>query len=488
MTNRSESETAPAVVTPQPFWVAGERRTGAVTAEVRSPYDGRVVATVSQPDSTAVDEAVQAAADTFPVLARTPAHVRADALAYVARRLIEDLDRFAEAIVAESGKPIRLARMETVRAAANFRTASEEARRIEGTFGALDGDPIGSGRLGAVRRFPVGPVLGITPFNFPLNLVTHKLAPALAVGAPLVLKPAPQTPVTALLLAELVAETELPGGALSVLPIPNGPELDALVRDPRLPIVSFTGSEVGWDIKAALPRKQVLLELGGNAAAVVHADAPDLDHAAQSIALGSFAQAGQTCISTQRVLVHSAVAEDFTNRLLEATASLGTGDPLDEATVVGPLVSEAAAERVALWVDEAVSAGAQQLCGGVREGNNYAPTLLTEVTDDMRVWREEIFGPVATIAPYDELDDALASVNASRFGLQAGIFTADLQVALRAHRELEVGTVIVGDSPSYRADPLMPYGGWKDSGSGREGVRAAMQELTAVRSLVIPSD
>jgi aldehyde dehydrogenase (NAD+) len=331
-------------------------------------------------------------------------------------------------------------------------------------------------------------VLGITTYNFPLNLVTHKLAPALAVGAPLVLKPAPQTPMTALLLAELVAETELPGGALSVLPIPNGPELDALVRDPRLPIVSFTGSEVGWDLKAALPRKQVLLELGGNAAAVVHADAPDLDHAARSIALGSFAQAGQTCISTQRVLVHSAVAEDFKQRMLDATAALGTGDPRDEATVVGPLVSEAAAQRVALWVDEALAAGAEKLCGGVRDGNTYAPTLLSQVTDDMRVWREEIFGPVATILPYDELDDALASVNASRFGLQAGIFTADLQVALRAQRELEVGTVIVGDSPSYRADPLMPYGGWKDSGSGREGVRAAMQELTEVRSLVIDAD
>jgi len=479
---------APQALSTYPFWLAGEPVAGEVVAEIRSPFDGRVVATVGQPDSRAVERAVQAAVDAFPVLAQTPAHVRAEALAHVARRLLEERERFAESIVAESGKPIKLARLETVRAAANFRTASEETRRIEGTFGALDGDPIGAGRIGVVRRFPVGPVLGITPFNFPLNLVAHKLAPALAVGAPLVLKPAPKTPVTACLLAELVAETDLPGGALSVLPIPNGPELDALVRDPRLPIVSFTGSEVGWELRAALPRKRVLLELGGNAAAVVHRDAPDLDQAAQSIAIGAFAQAGQTCISTQRVLVHADVAEEFTAKLLDATAQLGTGDPLDETTVVGPLVTEAAAERVSAWVDEALDAGARKLCGGEREGNTYAPTLLADVGTDARVWREEIFGPVATVSTFDDIDDAFGAVNASRFGLQAGIFTTDLQVVLKAHRELEVGTVIVGDSPSYRADPLMPYGGWKDSGVGREGVRAAMDELTEVRSLVMGAD
>jgi aldehyde dehydrogenase (NAD+) len=347
----------------------------------------------------------------------------------------------------------------------------------------LDGDPIGAGRMGIVRRFPVGPVLGITPFNFPLNLVAHKVGPALAVGAPIILKPAPQTPLTALRLGEFIAETELPAGALSVLPVPNGPLLDQLVADPRLPVISFTGSQVGWAIRASQPRKRVLLELGGNAVAIVHADA-DLERAARAIAAGAFIQAGQTCISTQRVLVHADVAERFNALLVDAAAALAVGDPADDNTIVGPMVSDDAAERVARWIDEAVAEGADVCCGGTRDGTTFAPTVVAGANPTSRIWAEEVFGPVVATRPYRDIDEAFAQANASRFGLQAGIFTSDLGLAMRAHRELVVGTVIVGDSPSYRADPL-PYGGWKESGVGREGIRFAMDELTDSRSMVL---
>jgi acyl-CoA reductase-like NAD-dependent aldehyde dehydrogenase len=466
-----------------PYLVAGEWVSGPNTYTVHHPFDGRAVAEVAIPSTADVERAVAAAAATFPVLAGLPAHVRAKALDQVAQGLADARGLFAETITAESGKPIRWARIEVGRAIANFRTAAEEAKRMSGEVVRLDGDPVGEGRVGWVRRFPIGPVLGITPFNFPLNLVTHKVAPALAVGAPIVLKPAPQTPLTALRLAELIAATELPEGSLSVLTLPNGPELDALVADPRLPIVSFTGSEIGWEIKGALPRKRVLLELGGNAAAIVHSDA-DVDAAVASVAAGGFVQAGQTCISTQRVLVHADIAEAFTSRLVEATRALTVGDPSDDATFVGPMVNETAASRVEEWIRDAVSGGATLLCGGQRSGTSVTPAVLSNVSPERRVWCEEAFGPVLAVTTYEDISDAFDRVNDSRYGLQAGIFTSDIELALRAHRELVVGTVMVGDSPSYRADN-MPYGGWKDSGVGREGIRAAIDELTDRRGLVL---
>lgn len=389
----------------------------------------------------------------------------------------------AELITAESGKPIRWARVEMARGAANFNRAAEEAKRFSGEMVRLDDDPVGTGRVGMVRRFPVGPVLGITPFNFPMNLVSHKVAPAIAVGAPILLKPAPQTPLTALRLAEIVAETDLPSGTLSVLPVPNGELLDRLVQDPRLPVVSYTGSEIGWSIKAGLPRKRVLLELGGNAAAIVHTDA-DTAHAAQSVAIGGFIQAGQTCISTQRVYVHRSLQHEFTTALVAVARGLRTGDPFDEETMIGPMVNSAAADRVSEWIEEAQSLGASLLCGGERVGNTIAPTVLAGGDHQARVWREEVFGPVVIVDSYDSIDEAIDRVNESRFGLQAGVFTSDMSVAFKAHRELQVGNVIIGDSPSYRSDS-MPYGGWKDSGVGREGVRWAMEELTDTRGLIL---
>jgi aldehyde dehydrogenase (NAD+) len=368
-----------------------------------------------------------------------------------------------------------------------FRTAAEEARRWSGEVQRLDTDAAGAGRMGVVRRMPRGPVLAIAPFNFPLNLVAHKVAPALAVGAPVLIKPAPATPLSSLLLGELLAETDLPEGSWSVLPVPND-RMPALVADPRLPVVSFTGSgPVGWAIRDAVPRKHVTLELGGNAAVVVCADwstDADLDRAAARIATFSNYQAGQSCVSVQRVLADRVVHDALVERVVAAVEAQQVGDPADERTDVGPLINIDAATRVEAWVDEAVAGGAKLLTGGTRDGASYAPTVLADVPADAKVAEDEVFGPVLTVAPFDGLEEAFAAVNSSRFGLQAGVFTHDLQTAFRAHRELEVGGVVIGDVPSYRADQ-MPYGGVKESGVGREGLRYAMEDFTYERVLVL---
>ena len=455
--------------------------------EVRHPYDGTLVAEVELAGPEQVEAAVAAADAVRAEAAALPAHVRAEALSHVSARLGERAEEVARLITAESGKPLMWSRVEVARAAATFRWAAEEARRWSGELQRLDTDAGGSGRMAVVRRFPRGPVLGIAPFNFPLNLVAHKVAPAIAVGTPIVLKPAPKTPLSALLLAEILAETGLPDGMATVLVVPDtaAPEL---VADPRLPVVSFTGSgPVGTAIRAAVPHKHVTLELGGNAAALVCADwssDADLDFAADRIATFANYQAGQSCIAVQRVLVDSSVYDAMVSRLVKAVGALRVGDPADEATEVGPLIDEAAARRVEEWVDEAVAAGGRLLTGGVRDGSSYAPTVLADVPDDARVMRDEVFGPVLVVAAFDGLDDGLAKVNDSRFGLQAGVFTHDVQVAFRAHRELEVGGVVIGDVPSYRADQ-MPYGGAKESGVGREGVRYAMEDFTYERVMVL---
>jgi len=363
-----------------------------------------------------------------------------------------------------------------------FRWASEEARRLDGDVLRLDADASGAGRLGIVRRFAFGPVLGITPFNFPVNLVAHKVAPALGVGAPIVVKPSTQTPLGSLLLGELVAETDLPGGMMSVLPL-DSDHAERLVTDDRIRKVSFTGSGIGWRLKGLAPRKHFTLELGGNAGAIVHSDA-DLDHAAARVATGGYYQAGQSCVAVQRIFVHEPVYDEFVQRFVKQVSSLVTGDPMDPATDVGPLIDGKALDRVASWVDEAVAAGADVLCGGARRDPFYEPTVLARVTPDMKVCREEIFGPVTTVSPYREFSDALAAVNDTRYGLQAGVFTSSLELAFLAHRELVVGGVIVNDVSAFRADQ-MPYGGSKDSGYGREGLRYAMREMTEPRIMVL---
>jgi acyl-CoA reductase-like NAD-dependent aldehyde dehydrogenase len=469
------------------LYVAGRPEHGAEPLIVRHPYDGSEVArtTVATPDQ--VERAVAAAAAVASQAAQLPAAVRADALDHVSRRLAERADAVAHLITAENGKPVRWSRAETSRAISTFRWAAEEARRFSGEVQRLDTEPAAAGRLAVVRRFPRGPVLGISPFNFPLNLVAHKLAPAIAVGAPIVVKPAPATPLSALLLGEILAETELPAGMFSILPVPNE-RAAGLVVDARLPVVSFTGSgPVGAQIRSAVPHKHVTLELGGNAAAVVCEDwssEADLDWAAGRIATFANYQAGQSCIAVQRVIVHAARYDRMVELITAKVARLRTGDPRDEATDVGPMISEATAARVQAWVDEAVAAGAKVLIGGTREGVTYAPTVLVDVPAEAKVSAEEVFGPVLVLAPAGGDAEAFAAVNESAFGLQAGVFTHNLQTAFAAHTTLQVGGVIIGDVPSYRADQ-MPYGGIKASGTGREGLASAMRDYTEPRVMVL---
>jgi acyl-CoA reductase-like NAD-dependent aldehyde dehydrogenase len=467
-----------------PFWLAGRAATGEQTWMITHPYDGRTVAEVAVATEAQVEQAVAAAAAVRAEAQALPAHVRAAALDHVSTSLAARAEQVARLITAENGKPLKWARLEVTRGIATFRWAAEEARRFGGELQRLDTDPAATGRVGVVRRFPRGPVLGISPFNFPLNLVAHKIAPAVAVGAPIVLKPAPKTPLAALLLGELLAETDLPAGMVSVLTVPNE-RAAALTADPRLPVVSFTGSgPVGWSIKDSVPRKHVTLELGGNAAAMVCADYTDLDWAAARIATFANYQAGQSCIAVQRVLVDRAVYDELLPRLVAQVEAQVTGDPAEDATDVGPLINEAAAERVAAWVDEAVAAGAKVLTGGTRDGASYAPTVLVDVPADAKVSCEEVFGPVLTVTPFDGVEEGFALVNDSPFGLQAGVFTHDLRTAFAAHQRLDVGGVIIGDVPSFRADQ-MPYGGVKESGTGREGLRSAMADYTDERVMVL---
>lgn len=474
-----------------PLLVAGEWVDGPAPLEVRSPYDGTAAGRTSYASDEQVEQAVSAAWGCRKEAAALPLHARADALLEAGRRIAERTEEVAALITAESGKPHTWARAEAGRAVSVFRWAAEETRRWSGEAMRLDTERAAEGRFAYVRRVPKGPVLAISPFNFPLNLAAHKVAPAIAIGAPVVLKPAPKTPLSALLmgriLAEVMSEHGLPAGMLSVLNVEND-RASALVTDPRLPVVSFTGSgPVGHAIAATVPDKHVVLELGGNAAVVVcdDYDRPgDLEHAAARIAAFATYQAGQSCISVQRVYATAPVYDGLRDALEKAMAGLRSGDPRDPDTHVGPMIDEAAARRVEGWVGEAAAAGATVLVGGERAGTTYPPTLLEGVPEDAKVMCEEVFGPVLAIERVGSTAEAFDRVNASRYGLQAGVFTHDIGTAFRAHRELEVGGVVVGDVPSYRADQ-MPYGGTKESGVGREGVRYTMTDLTYERVMVL---
>lgn len=468
---------------PRPFLIGGQWKQGETTASVYDPFTGKILAEVSQASRDDAEAAIRSTVDAAKELEELPSHARYHLLQRIAGAIYDRREEFARLITAEAGKPITDAKREVSRAVQTFTVAAEEAKRIPGEVIPLDWMPGTDAHLGILRRVPIGPVLGITPFNFPLNLVAHKVAPALAAGNPILIKPAPQTPLTALLLGEVAVEAGLPSGGLNVVPCENT-VAEQLVVDSRFKLLSFTGSAaVGWMLKAKCGKKKVVLELGGNAGVIVEPDA-DLDFAAQRCAAGGFGYAGQTCISVQRIFAHQSIADLFTTKLMLQVARLKAGDPTDESVVVGPLIDQKAAQRVEEWIAEAASQGARVLLGGKRKGAVVEATVLSHVTSAMKVSCQEVFGPVVTVTPYRQFEDAIEALNQSEYGLQSGVFTQDVNKAFHAFRRLEVGAVLINEIPTFRADH-MPYGGVKDSGIGREGVRAAIEDMTEPRLLVL---
>jgi acyl-CoA reductase-like NAD-dependent aldehyde dehydrogenase len=450
---------------------------------VYDKYTGEVATRVALADEAAIRRGIALAVEAAGPMREMRAYERQAVLNHCVARFAERSDELAMALCIEAGKPIRDARGEVTRLIDTFRIAAEESVRINGEVLPLDISARAAGYNGMWKRVPIGPCSFISPFNFPLNLAAHKVAPALAVGCPFVLKPASLTPIGALIIGEVLAETGLPPGAFSVLPCPRtGAEL--FTTDERLKLLSFTGSpEVGWDLKARAGKKAVVLELGGNAAVVVEPDA-DLDDAVERILFGAFYQSGQSCIGVQRILLHEEVLDEAREKLVAATRGLRSGDPKDADVTIGPMISEKEAARLDGWIRDAVAAGASLLCGGGRRGAMLEATLLEDVPPDQPVVCQEAFGPVAVLSSYAEYEEALAAVNDSVFGLQAGVFTRDLYKAQRAWEVLEVGGVVIGDVPSWRVDH-MPYGGVKESGIGREGIRFAIEDMTEIRLMVV---
>jgi len=470
-------------VTTQGFLLDGKWVEEGDPVEIRAPYDGSVIGRVYQGRREHAEAAITAAVKAFGTTRRLPAFERQRVLRRVAENIGDRKEEFARTIAQEAGKPIKAARTEVERAVFTFTVAAEESTRIYGEYIPLDWQEFTAGRWAITRRFPLGPIAGITPFNFPLNLVAHKVAPAIASGCSMVIKPAPQTPMSALLLAESIQQAGWPDGALNVLPLSND-DTSLLVTDDRLKMISFTGSAtVGWDIKRRAGKKKVILELGGNGGVIIHKDA-DLSYAADRCVAGGFNYAGQTCISVQRILVERSVQGKFIELLLAGVRKLKVGDPLDESTDLGPLIRESDAIRAAEWIQEAVRGGARLLCGGQRKGPLLEPTVLSGTRPDMKVNCQEIFAPVVTVEAYDDFNEALRQVNNSAYGLQAGIFTRDAKLLFNAFEDLDVGGVIAGDVPTFRIDH-MPYGGVKDSGLGREGLRYAIEEMTEPKLMVM---
>ncbi|MDQ3419646.1 MAG: aldehyde dehydrogenase family protein [Acidobacteriota bacterium] len=467
-----------------PFVLAGRPTRSAESLAVRNPYDGSDVGQTWIAGDAEFDLAADAAVAAAPVMRALPAYERAAILMRASAELVERKQDIARTLAGEAGKPLKDALIETERAAMTFHVAAEEARRLGGEFVPMDLAPHGAGRLAIVKRVPVGPVAAISPFNFPLNLTAHKMAPAVAAGNPIVLKPATKTPLSAITLADILIRAGLPAPAVSVLPMARTTG-DRLVTDERFKLLTFTGSStVGWGMKARAGKKRVVLELGGNAGVIVD-DTADIGFAAARVAAGGFGFAGQSCISVQRVYVHDRVFDDFTSALVKLVDGLKVGDPLDPATDVGPMIEEREAERIDTWVREAVARGARALTGGKRLGGAlYAPTVLTDVPADARVCAEEVFAPVVIVARFSSFESALEEVNRSTYGLQAGVFTASLERSLQAFDTIEAGGVLVNDVPTWRIDH-MPYGGVKDSGLGREGPKYTIEEMTEPRLLVI---
>ncbi len=470
-----------------PFWIAGKWKRSDRPLTVTQPYDDAPIGETFLADADDVEAAVAAATSAFEQTRHAPAWRRAEWLAQISTEIKRRSEALARMIAREAGKPIGDARGEVGRAANTFHVASEEAKRIGGETIPLDLMPGSERRIGLTRRLPIGPIVGISPFNFPLNLVAHKIAPALAAGNTLILKPAPKTPLTALLLAEIIASVGVPDGAVNIFCCENA-LAEAMIRDPRVAMLTFTGSgPVGWHLKRLADKKKVLLELGGNAGVIVHTGA-DLAYAAQRCAVGGFAYAGQVCISVQRIFVQQEIYTAFLDRFVPQVAALKVGDPLDETTAVGPMIDDNAAARAGTWVQEAVSQGARRLTGGEplgdAPGRLFPPTVLVDTTPAMRVNCQEVFAPIVTVTPYADLAEAIGAINQSPYGLQAGLFGGNLQEVFRAFEQIEVGGLIVNDVPTYRIDH-MPYGGIKESGVGREGIRYAIEEMTELRFMAI---
>ncbi len=466
-----------------PLYLANKAQQPNTDLAVTDKYTGQVATRVAMADAAMIDRGIAAAVDATEPMAKLAAYERQAVLAHCVKRFTERYEELAHALCIEAGKPINDARGEVGRLIDTFRIAAEEAVRMTGEVQPLDISPRARGYQGMWKRVPIGPCSFVSPFNFPLNLAAHKIAPAIAVGCPFVMKPASRTPLGAIIIGEVLAETDLPPGAFSILPA-HREGADLFTTDDRLKLLSFTGSpDVGWDLKARAGKKKVVLELGGNAAVIIDKDA-DLDDAAARTVFGAFYQSGQSCIGVQRIFVHEAVYAEFKARLVARVARLVAGNPADENVFIGPMIDVKEAARLDGWIREAVDAGATLLCGGKREGAMLEATLLENVAAHCKLNTEEAFGPVAFFAPFSDFDAALDMVNDSKFGLQAGIFTRDLFHMLKAWDRLDVGGVVINDVPSYRVDN-MPYGGVKDSGLGREGVRFAMEDMTEIRNLVI---
>ncbi|MCO6438455.1 MAG: aldehyde dehydrogenase family protein [Phycisphaerae bacterium] len=466
-----------------PYYLANKPVQANTDLEVRNKYTNEVATRVAKADAKTIDTAIAAAVEAFPRMRKLPAYHRQAVLNHVVKRVEERKDELARALCIEAGKPIRDARGEVARLADTFRVAAEESVRMGGEVMTLDISARVEGYEGLWKRFPIGPCSFISPFNFPLNLVAHKVAPAIAVGCPFILKPASWTPIGAIILGEILAETDLPPGAFSILPC-SREGADLFTTDERLKLLSFTGSpDVGWELKAKAGKKKVVLELGGNAACIVDQDA-DIDFAAERIILGAFYQSGQSCISVQRILAHESVYPRLAGLLKDRCAKLKMGDPQEEDTFIGPMISEGDAKRMEEWVDEAKKRGAKVICGGKRHGLFYEATLLESVPRDAKISCVEVFGPAATLEPFTSFAEACRVVDDSVYGLQAGVFTKNIDRAWYAYNELDVGGVVINDVPSFRVDN-MPYGGIKDSGLGREGVRFAMEDMTEIKMLVM---
>jgi len=468
-----------------PYYLAGEARQPNTDLVVTNKYTNEPATKVAMADAAAIDEAIAWAVKAQEPLMEMKSYQRREVLDHCVKRFTERFDELAYSLCIEAGKPIADAQGEVTRLIETFRIAGGEAERMYGEVMPLDNAERAAQHWGMWKRVPIGPCSFISPFNFPLNLAAHKVAPALAVGAPFVLKPASLTPLGAIIIGEVLAETDLPKGAFSILPVKRD-GADLLTTDERLKLLSFTGSpDVGWQLKSKAGKKKVVLELGGNAACIVDETWRDLDDAVARIIFGAYYQSGQSCISVQRILVHEDVYDDFKAKLSAKVADLQAGDPTSKDTFIGPMISEGEANRLYGWMDDAIKAGARVLAGGSRLGPNMLQaTLLENAPGDADVVTQEAFGPVAVLSKFSDFDEALKTVNNSRYGLQAGVFTQDIYRAHRAWDKLDVGGVVIGDVPSWRVDH-MPYGGVKDSGLGREGVRFAMEDMTEIRLMVM---